>query len=222
MRHAKALQNREELPHSRLQRSLADLWGSPAPPSMALEHLKVPNFSLPFYWNRVVVLYETRRCRDRRDKWNRGAVMEDEVWGDVKHWGLQDRSDESPVISIDPVCSRQVNEAKAAGKTSYAGVVYYFCSKECQRDFEQAPGDYTGQPHGSPSHIVDINAASAEDLRSVFRVDEDRLNQILKNRPYQSWAEFKSKNPGFSDPMLRSLRKWGVIISTPDLHRIVW
>ncbi|HWC97687.1 MAG TPA: YHS domain-containing protein [Candidatus Sulfopaludibacter sp.] len=148
--------------------------------------------------------------------------MKDGVWGDVNDWGLQDHSNNSPVISIDPVCNRQVDEAKAAGKTTYAGVVYYFCSQECKNLFDQAPGQYTGRVHqGRSPHIVDINAANAEDLRSVFPVNEDSLNQILKNRPYQSWDDFRTKNPGFSDPMLRSIRKSGVVIGTPNLNRLV-
>jgi len=148
--------------------------------------------------------------------------MTDGVWGDVKDWGLQDYSDGSPVISIDPVCGRRVNEAKAAGSSTYAGVVYYFCSKECKKLFDQAPGEYTGHMHHGPSsHTVDINASNVEDLRRVFPVDEDSLNQILKNRPYQSWDDFKAKNPGFSEPMLRAIRKSGVIIGTPNLNRML-
>jgi YHS domain-containing protein len=147
--------------------------------------------------------------------------MPDEVWGGVKDWGLADHSDDSPVISVDPVCGKQVDEAKAAGKTSYAGVLYYFCSKECQRNFEQAPGGYIGQQHRATLHRVNINAADAEELRRVFQVDEEGLNRILKNRPYQSWSDFQSKNPGFSDPVLQSLKKSGVILSTPDINRLV-
>ncbi|HUB80555.1 MAG TPA: YHS domain-containing protein [Bryobacteraceae bacterium] len=147
--------------------------------------------------------------------------MDEGVWGDVKDWGLEDHSDGSPVISIDPVCGSQVNEAEAAGKSTYAGVVYYFCSRKCQKLFDQAPGEYTGQVRHAPSsHRVDINACTLEDLRSVFSVDEDSLNQILKNRPYQSWTDFKRKNPGISSPMLRGIRESGVILSTPDLNRL--
>ncbi len=147
--------------------------------------------------------------------------MHDEVWGSVKDWGLKDYSDDSPTISLDPVCGMQVDEAEAAGSTRYSGAVYYFCSKECQKNFEQTPGDYFGHPHGPSSHVVDINVASGEDLRRVLHVDDDGIHKILQNRPYQSWANFKSKNPGFSEPMLKGLRRSGVILSTPDLHRMV-
>jgi YHS domain-containing protein len=144
--------------------------------------------------------------------------MGDEVWGDVKEWGLRDHSDDSPTISIDPVCGKQVDEDKRAGKARYAGVVYYFCSKECHNKFELAPGEYFGQPHGPSSQTIDINSADAEDLRRIFHVDDNGLNQILQNRPYRTWADFETKNPGFSEPMLRSIRKAGVIIGRNDLH----
>jgi YHS domain-containing protein len=145
--------------------------------------------------------------------------MNDGVWGDVKDWGLEDHSDGSLVISIDPVCGKQVNEAKAAGRVTYSGVAYHFCSKECKKLFEQAPGEYTGHVlRGPVMRIVNINASNLEELRTVFPVGDDSLNLILKNRPYQSWADFKTKNPGFSDPMLRGIRESGVIIGIPGLN----
>ena len=62
-------------------------------------------------------------------------------------WGLQDYSDGSAVASIDPVCEMAVDEQTAAGKTEYAGQIYYFCSKDCQTNFELDPGHYIGQAH---------------------------------------------------------------------------
>lgn len=147
--------------------------------------------------------------------------MKDEVWGGVQEWGLADHSDGSAVFSIDPVCGKRVDEAKAAGKTGYAGVGYYFCSKECQRQFERMPGDYTGQPHLPSRRKIDINTASAAELKTMFPSDENSINHILENRPYRDWAEFVSKNPGFSAAMLQSLRHAGVTISTPNLNRML-
>ncbi|MBV9747169.1 MAG: YHS domain-containing protein [Acidobacteriia bacterium] len=62
-------------------------------------------------------------------------------------YGLEDFSDGSVIRSVDPVCGKMVVEREAAGKTEYAGEVYYFCSKECQRNFEQEPAVYMAQPH---------------------------------------------------------------------------
>ena len=143
------------------------------------------------------------------------------VWGSVKDWGLADHSDKSAEISIDPVCGMKVDEAQAAGKVCYGGVDYYFCSRECLKDFEEGPGEHMGRPHGPARQVIDINVATAEDLRGVLHVDTSGLNRILQHRPYHSWDEFRSKNPGFSDPMLKGLRRSGVIISTPDLNRMV-
>ena len=60
-------------------------------------------------------------------------------------FGLEDYSDGSPVSSRDPVCGAVVVEEDAAGKTGYAGEVFYFGSAECQHRFEEQPGRYVGK-----------------------------------------------------------------------------
>lgn len=60
-------------------------------------------------------------------------------------FGLQDYSDGSAVYSIDPVCGRHVDEARAAAQTGYAGEMYYFCSADCESQFDDDPGRYIGQ-----------------------------------------------------------------------------
>jgi YHS domain-containing protein len=62
-------------------------------------------------------------------------------------FGLQDYSDGSLAFSLDPVCGGKVEESHAPAKTQYAGQTYYFCSEECQRVFEEEPGQYIGQIH---------------------------------------------------------------------------
>jgi Cu+-exporting ATPase len=57
-------------------------------------------------------------------------------------FGLTDHSDNEPTYSVDPVCGMKVDEAKAAGHTSYAGQKFYFCSKICQKTFEAEPGKH--------------------------------------------------------------------------------
>jgi Cu+-exporting ATPase len=61
-------------------------------------------------------------------------------------FGLEDYADGSTVFSIDPVCGATVEENQAAGSTTYAGQAYFFCSKECLRNFQLDPGFYIGQP----------------------------------------------------------------------------
>jgi Cu+-exporting ATPase len=60
-------------------------------------------------------------------------------------WGLEDYSDGEPDFSVDPVCGQKLDEAKAHHKTGYAGVIYHFCSLDCQKKFEEEPGLYIGQ-----------------------------------------------------------------------------
>jgi Cu+-exporting ATPase len=61
-------------------------------------------------------------------------------------FGLEDYSDGEPIYSLDPVCGRKVDEGKAAGKATYLGAEYYFCSKQCKSAFEESPALYTGVP----------------------------------------------------------------------------
>jgi YHS domain-containing protein len=60
-------------------------------------------------------------------------------------FGMEDHSGAAPTMSVDPVCGMAVDESKAAGKTGWAGVTYYFCSHACQRNFELDPAQYAGR-----------------------------------------------------------------------------
>jgi P-type Cu+ transporter len=42
----------------------------------------------------------------------------------------------------DVVCGMQVDPAKAAGSSQYAGKTYYFCSKGCKTKFDTNPAQY--------------------------------------------------------------------------------
>jgi YHS domain-containing protein len=39
----------------------------------------------------------------------------------------------------DPVCHMDIVAATAAGSSEYQGHTYYFCSRGCQKDFEDDP-----------------------------------------------------------------------------------
>lgn len=86
-----------------------------------------------------------------------------------------------------------------------------------------APHSTTAPPGWAPPRTeLDLNTASPEEIQRAFHINEDHLRQILRNRPYRSWQEFEEKNPGFSEPMLRSLQEAGVSIGPIDLHKITW
>jgi YHS domain-containing protein len=42
-----------------------------------------------------------------------------------------------------------VERGKAAAKSMYEGESYYFCSAECQKEFETRPDRYSRQPASS-------------------------------------------------------------------------
>jgi len=48
-------------------------------------------------------------------------------------------------MSTDPVCGMQVDESKAAGKSTYRDQVFYFCSPQCKQKFDENPESYTGE-----------------------------------------------------------------------------
>ena len=39
----------------------------------------------------------------------------------------------------DPVCGMEVNPKEAAGRSTYRGAVYYFCSLACKKAFDANP-----------------------------------------------------------------------------------
>ncbi len=43
---------------------------------------------------------------------------------------------------IDPVCGMEVDPAQAAGHSEYEDILYYFCSADCKKKFDTAPGEY--------------------------------------------------------------------------------
>lgn len=44
----------------------------------------------------------------------------------------------------DPVCGMQIDPASAIGKAEHGGKTYYFCSQQCEKKFDAAPGQYAG------------------------------------------------------------------------------
>jgi P-type Cu+ transporter len=60
-------------------------------------------------------------------------------------WGLQDYSTGEATFTLDPVCGLKLDEATAKYKTGYAGEMFYFCSIDCQKKFEEDPGEFIGQ-----------------------------------------------------------------------------
>ena len=45
-------------------------------------------------------------------------------------------------MPIDPVCKMEISIADAAASLDYGPETLYFCSLDCQREFERDPGTY--------------------------------------------------------------------------------
>jgi YHS domain-containing protein len=55
---------------------------------------------------------------------------------------IEDLAQGEPKMEKDVVCGMQVDPAKAAGSSQYAGKTYYFCSKGCKAKFDANPGQF--------------------------------------------------------------------------------
>jgi len=52
---------------------------------------------------------------------------------------------------------------------------------------------------------LDLNTASKEELKSLGPLGERRAEQIIENRPFNSWEDLRSI-PGFTDSMITHLK----------------
>jgi YHS domain-containing protein len=50
----------------------------------------------------------------------------------------------------DPVCGMMIEPRTAAGRATYQSHEVYFCSEQCRRQFEAAPGNYPLEQHEPP------------------------------------------------------------------------
>jgi YHS domain-containing protein len=48
----------------------------------------------------------------------------------------------------DPVCGMEIEPSGSAGKETYQGKEFFFCSKSCQEQFRAQPQKYAGSPRG--------------------------------------------------------------------------
>ncbi|MBI4303030.1 MAG: YHS domain-containing protein [Chloroflexi bacterium] len=52
-------------------------------------------------------------------------------------------------MAKDPVCGMEVDEKKAAAKSTYKGQTYYFCAAGCKKAFDATPEKFLGaKPKG--------------------------------------------------------------------------
>jgi YHS domain-containing protein len=49
---------------------------------------------------------------------------------------------EEESMAIDPVCGMKVDENRAEFQTQFAGKKYFFCSEDCQSEFENRPDEF--------------------------------------------------------------------------------
>ena len=69
--------------------------------------------------------------------------------------------DKSNVISKDPVCGMNVDQAKAAGRSEHDGAAYYFCCSGCKAKFDAAPEQYLGKNDSPQMHGEELVTLAA-------------------------------------------------------------
>lgn len=52
---------------------------------------------------------------------------------------------EPGLMAKDPVCGMDVEIARAAATADFDGRTYYFCSPQCEQDFNRQPLIYSGK-----------------------------------------------------------------------------
>jgi YHS domain-containing protein len=57
------------------------------------------------------------------------------------------------MAAIDPVCTMKVGEGHAAATVEYAGELYFFCSLQCQQEFEEDPAYYVRLQQQEEAHL---------------------------------------------------------------------
>jgi P-type Cu+ transporter len=45
-------------------------------------------------------------------------------------------------MTSDPVCGMKVDQANTEFQTQFEGKKYFFCSEDCQKEFEERPEDF--------------------------------------------------------------------------------
>ena len=96
----------------------------------------------------------------------------------------------APEKTQDPVCGHEVDEtqAKAAGLTSdYEGKTYYFCSYNCNKQFDKDPGRYVHQ-EGQAERAASKTEAAAKNVKDPvcsLEVAKEAAKQAGRTSEYQ-------------------------------------
>ena len=63
--------------------------------------------------------------------------------------GAEDEGDKDAELELearDPVCGKDVVLTRSSSSIDYGGTTYYFCSAECEQDFERTPELFVPPP----------------------------------------------------------------------------
>ena len=99
-----------------------------------------------------------------------------------------DKAQAEPAKTSDLVCGQEVDEtqARAAGLTSdYAGKTYYFCSYNCNKQFDKDPASYVGHEAQGESAKPRAAAKNAQDPVCSLEVAKEAAKRAGRTSEYQ-------------------------------------
>ncbi len=62
---------------------------------------------------------------------------------------------------------------------------------------------------------ININTASLEELASLPKIDEERAQMLIDERPFDSWEEI-DELPGFDEKLVRDIQKEGAYLGEEE------
>lgn len=103
------------------------------------------------------------------------------VLGDSASLGLSgmDGSPAGRTLVKDPVCGMNVDPARAAGSSEYAGSTYHFCSTSCKRKFDEEPTRYLAEGPRSRTAPEPVIAPAGASVQYTCPMDP----QIVQDGP---------------------------------------
>src|SRR5580693_7314142 len=105
--------------------------------------------------------------------------------------------------AIDPVCGMRVDPEHAAGKTTYKGESYYFCSTNCRAKFEGDPERYLHPGAvAEPMHAVEYTCPMHPEVRQLGPGSCPKCGMALEPATFNA-ATLDEVNPEYRDMLRR-------------------
>jgi Cu+-exporting ATPase len=141
---------------------------------------------------------------------------------------LRQQAEGASSPAIDPVCEMEVDPRTAAGKSTWEGQDYYFCSVECKKAFDVNPAAYAARPKGQ---APDSTTALQAEGRAGARQTDARIDLPISGMTCASCVTTVEKAlsaaPGVSEAAVNLATERATVFYDPrkadlgDLARVI-